>query len=671
MNRRGMVVLAPSRAKLVSALLAAVLLPTLPLLGHGAPGTPAATDGALAAPAGAAPTPAGGDAAPTPFIGPIHYMETIQMAQAHHALQDAGLPLQAPQAAQADAAAVSGLPYNGGPIQKYPHVYLVFWGFGTTSLDDPSNEAPLLRDFFSKVGGTSWAEIQTQYDDTVRGYITNPAVQFNTLTDVWFDNSLGAYPTIPDFFLASEAIAAKSHFFGTGYDPDAQFIIATPHERNTAQFGVSYCAYHTYTTDSAGRAIPYTNLPYMTDRSATCGANFAGGGPLDGVTIVAGHEYAEVVTDPQLNAWVDSGNQENADKCAWLSSGPGRTQLVTMGGTSFAVQGLWSNVDSGCVISYSASLVAEANGPYSVLTGGTVSILGQASGGTTPYTCAWSGTGAIFGSASSCSTTVRYTSSGNKTITLSVTDSHSPANTATDTATVTVTAPPTLVASANGPYSWTHPGSAFSISGTATGGVGAHTCSWSGASATFGGSGCAPTVTYAAAGTYTLTLTVTDSATPANTDTDTATVTVTAPSGPTCAADSTADDGLGAADVKGIYDITQVCGQDVGTNFVVSIDMAGWASSDPVGAAAVDPVGYRITTDSHAPWLVSRTAGTWSVQDTSTALASAGSATASATGVVITLPHSETGVVTGLFVQATDLRKTVQDRAPNAGYLSI
>jgi serine protease len=89
----------------------------------------------------------------------------------------------------------------------------------------------------------------------------------------------------------------------------------------------------------------------MPDMPTTCGANFAGGGTLDGVSIVAGHEFEETVTDPQPSTgWVDSSGQENGDKCAWLTSGPGHTQLINFSGTNFAVQGLWSNAISNCDI---------------------------------------------------------------------------------------------------------------------------------------------------------------------------------------------------------------------------------------------------------------------------------------------------------------------------------
>src|SRR6267154_567228 len=95
-------------------------------------------------------------------------------------------------------------------------------------------------------------------------------------------------------------------------------------------------------------SFAYTNLPYMTDAGASCGANFNGLGPDAGITIVGGHEMAETVTDQFPNTgWVDSAGAENGDKCAWISSGQGASADVSLSTGTFAVQSLWSNVFNG------------------------------------------------------------------------------------------------------------------------------------------------------------------------------------------------------------------------------------------------------------------------------------------------------------------------------------
>jgi len=103
--------------------------------------------------------------------------------------------------------------------------------------------------------------------------------------------------------------------------------------------------------------VAYTNLPYITDAGASCGANFNGLGPHAGITIVAGHEMAETMTDQfPSSGWLDSSGAENGDKCAWISSGQGAAADIRLTTGTFAVQSLWSNAfnsgSGGCVLSY-------------------------------------------------------------------------------------------------------------------------------------------------------------------------------------------------------------------------------------------------------------------------------------------------------------------------------
>ena len=239
--------------------------------------------------------------------------------------------------------------YGGGPIEKSPKVYLTYWGWHGS---DPSGERPYIERFFNGVGGTSWANIQTQYTGTGQGNITNPTGQ---LKGTWADDSSTPLPVITDAAIATEAVAAEKHF---GFDPDADYFVLTPTGTGTVGFKVQYCAWHSTTTDGS-KTVAFTNLPYITDAGSSCGQNFVNpgsAGTLDGVSIVGGHEYAEAVTDPQPSSgWVDAGGQENGDKCAWVSSGSGASRDISLSTGSFAVQSLWSNAASllgGCVISY-------------------------------------------------------------------------------------------------------------------------------------------------------------------------------------------------------------------------------------------------------------------------------------------------------------------------------
>jgi hypothetical protein len=254
----------------------------------------------------------------------------------------------------------NNLSYRGGVggigVETAPRVYLVLWGSQWSS--DPSGEAALLQSFFQHVGGSSWLNSVTQYCQGVAsGTITcgssgqhagNPSGIF---VSTWADNASAAPSSPTQSQLAAEAVKAAGHFGNTSSATNntVQYVVATAHNNNASGFGTQYCAWHSSTGSSQYGNIAYTNLPYITDAGASCGANFNGLGAKAGITIVEGHELAETITDQFPNGgWLDRNGEENADKCAWSSA----TSSQSMGGSSYPVQPLWSNASSSCVQSY-------------------------------------------------------------------------------------------------------------------------------------------------------------------------------------------------------------------------------------------------------------------------------------------------------------------------------
>ena len=286
---------------------------------------------------------------------------------------------------------------NAGPgaigVEQKPAVYLVWWGpewaNGFTTEDtsgamySSKTLQTYLQSFFQNVGGSPWANIQTQYcADALAGstncvggagFVTNPTHQ---LKGVWTDPSpvpsdivtLGLAENLVDDPIANEAVRAVQHF---GYNPQATYIILTPPTAiGTGQ--PYYCGYHTQTStvDGLGNTerIQYAFIPWLNQNwpgigSGGCGmhnvnaaSDAFGNGIFDGYSIVTGHEYAEAVTDPDnfasfQDGWNDDQTSENGDKCAWLN-----TQNIQLASHQFAVQPLWSNkafdtTGNGCVVS--------------------------------------------------------------------------------------------------------------------------------------------------------------------------------------------------------------------------------------------------------------------------------------------------------------------------------
>ena len=60
---------------------------------------------------------------------------------------------------------------------------------------------------------------------------------------------------------------------------------------------------------------------------------------------VTSHEYMEVITDPDLDAWFDSAGQEIGDKCAFQF----QSCVILANGGSWQLQKEWSNAVSACV----------------------------------------------------------------------------------------------------------------------------------------------------------------------------------------------------------------------------------------------------------------------------------------------------------------------------------
>ncbi len=285
---------------------------------------------------------------------------------------------------------------NAGPgaigVETTPAVYLVYWGpewaqgFTTADTDGTLYSSATLQSyvdsFFGGVGGSPWANIQTQYcNDALpgstscvgdAGFVTNPKHQ---LKGTWTDPTpvpsdiiaLGLSENLVDDPIAQEAVRATAHF---GYDPNATYIILTP-PSTIATGQPVYCGYHTQTTAVDGLGNPeriqYAFIPWLNENwpglgPTGCGmhnvnatSDSFGNGIFDGYSIVTGHEYAEAVTDPDnfasvQDGWNDAQTSENGDKCAWTN-----TQNIQLGGHQFAVQPLWSNeafdaTGNGCVV---------------------------------------------------------------------------------------------------------------------------------------------------------------------------------------------------------------------------------------------------------------------------------------------------------------------------------
>lgn len=245
------------------------------------------------------------------------------------------------------------LGYRGGATQTSPRIYLVLWGQSWTGNGDPYGVANRLHYFYSGLGGTPFLNVLAQYGGST-GTFTNSTGQYRG----WLRNTttVPAQPTDGQVAAVAQAAAVQVNDFGY----NAQFVVATPwgvvDQKSTAN---SFCGWHHFLyAGPSGNWVTFTSLPYipyLDYLGRGCGAgkvNSGSSGTLDGVTILAAHEYEESVNDPGLNAWWDADGDENADKCSWKNL----ANLRLTNGYTFPVQPAWSNTyrnqyGNGCLYS--------------------------------------------------------------------------------------------------------------------------------------------------------------------------------------------------------------------------------------------------------------------------------------------------------------------------------
>jgi hypothetical protein len=272
-------------------------------------------------------------------------------------------PQRAASGAEAAAAAPSSqaasgealstmLRYHGGVVQTSPRLYLIYWGASWLSDGDPDGVASRLNAFYKGLGGSGYAEVLRQYAGSTTTF-TNPVRQYRG----WRRDTspVPAHPTKAQL----ETVVRRAATALNDFSYNAQYVVATP-------WGVSdqrvldhhWCAWHSMTAAGpAGHWVTFTSLPYMPyldEIGMGCGGGAVNGlrGVLDGVTILAAHEYGESVNDPGFDGWFDAEGEEIADKCSWTNL----ANYTLLNGLSFPVQPQWGNrwmrqQGSGCLYS--------------------------------------------------------------------------------------------------------------------------------------------------------------------------------------------------------------------------------------------------------------------------------------------------------------------------------
>ncbi|HEX8793339.1 MAG TPA: hypothetical protein VF765_20490 [Polyangiaceae bacterium] len=222
---------------------------------------------------------------------------------------------------------------HGGRVLSASNTYAIWWG---TPSGFPSDAQAGIDALFGGFNGTSFLGIADQY---MRGASVSTAFHQN-LTDSASSPPTHSPSTSTIVNEACNVINAN----GMTPDPNAIYFVYTS---NFPGGHTSYCAWHSDGTCD-GVTIQVAYMPNTTgiagcDPGDLYGCNSYSQGTRS-LANVTSHEYMEAITDPDLNAWYDSGGSEIGDKCAWQFS-----SCVKLGTGSWQLQEEYSNSAGGCV----------------------------------------------------------------------------------------------------------------------------------------------------------------------------------------------------------------------------------------------------------------------------------------------------------------------------------
>jgi hypothetical protein len=246
----------------------------------------------------------------------------------------------------------TGMNFSGGPVMTNPaNIYFIWYGNWTGN-----TATSILPDLANGLGGSPYYAINSTYYSANGTHIPNAATLAGQANDSY---SQGTGP------LADAAIATiVSKAITSGALPSdvngVYFVLTSPDVKKSG-FCTSYCGWHTHTS-VGGVDIKYAFIGNpATQCMSACAEQTVGpnGNPgADAMASIISHEFEESTSDPDLNAWMDSRGNENADKCAWTfgttyKAANGALANMNLSGRDFLIQQNWVNVaPGGCALHY-------------------------------------------------------------------------------------------------------------------------------------------------------------------------------------------------------------------------------------------------------------------------------------------------------------------------------
>jgi hypothetical protein len=263
------------------------------------------------------------------------------------------------------AAAFPGFVNHGGPVVATPLVYASFWGSLWTSDAAHLTRAARLTQFLTDLVASQYMNVLSQYGASTgagsgacylgASFVTNVPnnitdAQIRALLQTSINSGVVPQPGTPAntcviiYFADNLAIN----------DPADGLVLCEP--SNDTAFG-----YHDFFTTTAGPPMYYAVIPGLSDAclkqscptDSTCSLHLAET-QEQRQTQVTSHEFGEMVSDPQLNAWYDPSAGEEGDICN------GESASITVGANTWNVQKSYSKADD---VSSNGATVCVATHP--------------------------------------------------------------------------------------------------------------------------------------------------------------------------------------------------------------------------------------------------------------------------------------------------------------------
>jgi hypothetical protein len=217
--------------------------------------------------------------------------------------------------------------HNGAVLTSGAAVTAIYWGPKWADSSFVGDKVTGLATFFQGVGGSTYANTNTEYTDST-GHVSSAVSYGGNVTDLSATPS-GAPSTSQVLAVVARNIKSP---VSNGFYPVYSDI-----PRGSA----GYCAWHSYGTIN-GRLVQF-GFFFSLDGDPGCDPGDTSGLHSQGLSALAnvsGHELSETLTDPDGAGWYAHSGDENADECAWTFGHP---LLTFKNGSKWRVQGNWSN----------------------------------------------------------------------------------------------------------------------------------------------------------------------------------------------------------------------------------------------------------------------------------------------------------------------------------------